>query len=1116
MQYAADIKSSLEAVLNAAIEMLGADMGHIQVADPATKALRIAVWQGMDEQHLPHFQEISDACNSAGEQSQRTREMIRKTIIVPDVMLDENVAAWREESQKVGYRGGVCTPLFNRHGELMGVLSAQFKTPCNPSPNQLQMLELYARQAVDALNSGRMALAALRSMAFLRFLDAWNESTRDLEIPEEIIELTVQQLSAALNCDSCRFEEYQPARENIVVRRTKSSGHLLPASEYAIKTLGHQAVEKLFLGRAVTINECASEKLKLAPRRAGEKTKNASSLLCPVLRGRQLVCLLTVHQYSQREWLPDEISLVQQVADRCWSQIERGRAVRELRASEFRNRTFLTTVPTAVWFTDGRGRMVRQNDSWARYTGQTWDDYQGSGWLDAIHPSDRESVECLWAESLKTGTHFEAGFQLRRHDGTYRHISARGAPVPGESGIVQEWIGICDDIHQHVLSSTRNHFLLDLDKALRTEVDPQAMTQIAVRMLGEFLNVDRCGWAEIDEDQESFNVIGDYNIGVHSTVGRYKLFSYGDQFKSTLLSGHPFVTNDSHKDPIAEGVRAEFDHMEVRAAIYVPLMKGGRLTAVFDVQQRVPREWSPDEVRLLQDVSSRCWESIQRAHVSQELRQNEYRLRLAQRAGRIGSFEWLIQEDRFFWSAELQALYGLPLGTQETTFGDWAAMCLPEDAERIRLLIDSTLKSGGTDIAYEFRTNLQSPPQRWLRGQAIFLYDAAGNPREMIGVNIDIDGQKRATDELRDADRRKDEFLATLAHELRNPLAPIQNAIEILQLGENDDRSIDAMHHAIERQVQQLVRLVDDLLDVSRITRGKIDLQRSKITLQQVLANAVETSRPVIDSAGQSLVCEIPDTPLWLEADQTRLAQVFANLLNNAAKYSDPGGRISIQVEQRQKEVDVHISDTGIGIPVEMHDRIFEPFTQVEGSVQRSRGGLGIGLTLVKRLVELHGGRVAVSSGSGTTLTVTLPVSREEAPLSAWPPETKQPPLERKRILVVDDTPAVLYMMGRLLEKIGQTVFTAENAIDGLETAFRLQPDIVISDIGMPSIDGYQLAAMMRAQPLLRRVRLVALTGYGQEADRNHALSAGFDQHLVKPVSLDTLRRLLIDLEQQN
>jgi signal transduction histidine kinase/CheY-like chemotaxis protein len=348
----------------------------------------------------------------------------------------------------------------------------------------------------------------------------------------------------------------------------------------------------------------------------------------------------------------------------------------------------------------------------------------------------------------------------------------------------------------------------------------------------------------------------------------------------------------------------------------------------------------------------------------------------------------------------------------------------------------------------------------------------------------------RLYDDLRDADRRKDEFLATLAHELRNPLASIRNGLQIMRLAGTSGAAAEQARTMMERQLTQMVRLVDDLLDVSRITRGKIELRKERVELAAVVASAVETSRPLIEASGHELTVTLPPEPIPLDADLTRLAQTFSNLLNNAARYTEQGGHIWLTAERHGGEVMVKVRDTGLGIPADMLPKIFEMFTQVDRSLERSQGGLGIGLTLVKRLVEMHGGSVEARSdgpGKGSEFTVRLPVavasaSQQPQPSKGEGEKTAAP--AKRRILVVDDNVDAAASLSMMFGIMGMEVRTAYDGLEAVEAAAAFNPDVVLLDIGLPKLNGYEAARRIREQPWGKDMVLVAVTGWGQEEDR--------------------------------
>lgn len=412
--------------------------------------------------------------------------------------------------------------------------------------------------------------------------------------------------------------------------------------------------------------------------------------------------------------------------------------------------------------------------------------------------------------------------------------------------------------------------------------------------------------------------------------------------------------------------------------------------------------------------------------------------------------------------------------------------------------------------------SLEDGTEIWMRVSAAPLRNESGDVVGATAVVQDITDRKQAEQALREADRRKDEFLATLAHELRNPLAPLRNALEILRRANGDEPLIEQARTLMERQVSHLVRLVDDLLDVSRITQGKLLLRKEPVDLTDVLQNAIETSRPLIDASDHQLTVSIPSESIQVLADPTRLAQVFANLLNNAAKYTEKGGHIWLTVEPKGEQVAISVRDTGMGIPPEhLHD-IFNMFSQIAPVLERSQGGLGIGLSLVKGIMDLHGGSITVHSGGpgkGSEFLVHLPIVIKSQPSTPQVNRDDGSAHSQKfRILVVDDLRDAADSMAMMLQLMGHETRTAYDGLEALQTAATFQPHIVLLDIGLPKMNGYETASRIRNETWGGNVALVALTGWGQEDDKRRSLEAGFDHHLTKPVDIPALRNLLAAL----
>jgi PAS domain S-box-containing protein len=466
------------------------------------------------------------------------------------------------------------------------------------------------------------------------------------------------------------------------------------------------------------------------------------------------------------------------------------------------------------------------------------------------------------------------------------------------------------------------------------------------------------------------------------------------------------------------------------------------------------------------------------------------------------------------WNAEAERLFG---HTADEAVGRSITLIIPPDRlDEERLIVE---RLGRGERVEHFETVRMSKTGRLIDLSLTIspIRDAGGRVIGASKIARDITEQKRTAEALHEADRRKDEFLALLAHELRNPLAPLRNGLEIMRLAGADAAAVARARGMMERQLAHMVRLVDDLLDVSRISRNRLELRRSRVLLTDVLSSALETARPVIDAAGHELITAFPAEPVHLDADLTRLAQVFSNLITNSAKYTDRGGRIEIAAERRGGEVVVSVRDTGIGIPADALPHLFEMFSQVDRSIERATGGLGIGLALVKGLVEMHGGTVTAQSeglGKGSTFTVRLQTL--ESPLETMARETTEKgsgaDRPRRRILVVDDNLDSASSMEILLELLGNEVCTVHDGVEAVAAAERFRPEVVLMDVGMPRLNGYEATRRIREQPWGREMIIVALTGWGQDSDKTQSREAGCNGHLVKPIDLEELNKLLASL----
>ena len=494
------------------------------------------------------------------------------------------------------------------------------------------------------------------------------------------------------------------------------------------------------------------------------------------------------------------------------------------------------------------------------------------------------------------------------------------------------------------------------------------------------------------------------------------------------------------------------------------------------------------------------------------VRESEERLRTL--ADNVAQFAWMADAGGgIVWYNKRWFDYtGTTL--EEAQGWGWTAVLHPDHVERV---VARIRHSWDTGEVWEdtFPMRARDGTYRWFLSRAIPIRDAEGMVLRWFGTNTDVTEQRQAEEALKQADRRKDEFLATLAHELRNPLSPVRNSLEIMKRSDGDRELLERARATIDRQVTHLERLVDDLLDVSRITCDKLELRRQRLDIATVVAQALETCRPAMEACRHTLHVDLPSEPLHVDADPVRLEQVLANLLSNAAKYTDPGGQIRLSVRRDGDHVLASVRDTGIGIPRDMLAQVFEMFTQVPGTGTRIHAGLGIGLTLVRRLVAMHGGTVEARSdgpGRGSEFVVRLPIAPDTAATAAAAPSDGTRPAGRRRVLVVDDNRDASESLAYLLDMMGHHTRLAYDGLEAVEAALAFEPDVVLLDIGLPKLNGFEVAQRLREQVRGKPPVLIALTGWGQEADRRRSREGGFDHHLVKPVDPDTILALLARL----
>ncbi|MCU0757705.1 MAG: ATP-binding protein [Steroidobacteraceae bacterium] len=515
----------------------------------------------------------------------------------------------------------------------------------------------------------------------------------------------------------------------------------------------------------------------------------------------------------------------------------------------------------------------------------------------------------------------------------------------------------------------------------------------------------------------------------------------------------------------------------------------------------------------LESVNRRLEQAIEAQRATEvALRREERRYRLAAQALRGYLYEIDVATGAVVRSPGFETLLGYREDVQTMPSGWWDSRVHPEDWPRIRRLWDEARDSGVGNISCRYRALNAAGQYLWLWDHALFVRDADGRLEQIVGNVIDVSEQEHARQALTEADRRKDEFLATLAHELRNPLAPIRYALRLLEPGTPGPVATDA-RRMVARQVAHMARLLDDLLDVGRITRGRLELRSDVLDLRTIVHEAADTARPLIEALRHELRVSLPESAAPVRGDPTRLAQIVGNLLHNAAKYTEPGGHIEVAVECDADEVRLCVRDDGTGLAPDELEPIFELFARTDTG-KRMQSGLGIGLPLSRQLAQLHGGRLHASSkgrGHGSEFTLALP--RTPAPSAApeAPPAGGAPRQvgRQARLLIVDDNVDAADALARVLALEGYVTRTVNDGVAATEVAELLRPDVVLLDIGLPRLDGHEVARWIRSQPWGVATRLVAITGWGQERDRQRSRDAGFDEHLTKPVDPEQLLQWL-------
>jgi len=687
-------------------------------------------------------------------------------------------------------------------------------------------------------------------------------------------------------------------------------------------------------------------------------------------------------------------------------------------------------------------------------------------WLQKyIHPDDHEQVMAVIAEAIRSKSVFELEHRVLRRDGSLGWTFSRAVPILDANGAIIEWFGVARDV-------TESH---EIRENLRRQAELLDLAHDTIFIRDE-------------EDRITY-----WNKGAELRYGWSEREVLGKEPHTLLRTGF--------SEPL-EKIRDTLKRTGHWSGELVHTCRDGRIITV-DSRWAIQHDAEGDGFRVLEisnDISDRKRAEAERQKfVSLADHSVEF----------IGMCD--LEFNPFYVNEAGRRIVGLD-SMEEACSVQVQDYFFPEDRDQImNEFFPKVLREGRGELEVRFR-HFKTDAAIWM----IFnVFQVRGEDGKLIGyatVSRDITERKRAEDALRQADRHKDEFLATLAHELRNPLAPIRTGLDLLKRAGDNPALREKVRCTMERQTEQLVTLVNDLLDVSRISRGILELRRSRVALGDIIRSAVESAQPFIDKERHLLSVHLPDEPIHLDGDPHRLAQVVSNLLNNAARYTPSGGRIWLTAQRLGGELLLAVRDNGIGIQPEMREHIFDMFAQADHNQERAKAGLGIGLTLVKSLVEMHGGTVDVHSegpGRGSEFRVRLPILAEEEAAERRPAEEPSAvTTPARRVLVVDDNEAAADTLAEILAMSGHDVRTASDGEQAVQVANDFRPEVILMDLGMPKMNGYEAARAIRGQPWGKDILLVALTGWGQADVRQRTKEAGFDRHLVKPPDAEEILRL--------
>lgn len=812
------------------------------------------------------------------------------------------------------------------------------------------------------------------------------------------------------------------------------------------------------------------------------------------------------------------------------------------RESEARYRQLADAMPQLVWTCGADGVVDYYNSRLADYvelertTDGRW------LWQPLLHSDDVAATMAAWRAAMETGEPYEFEHRILMRDGQYCWHLSRARAVCDTQGRIIKWFGTATDIHERKKSEEDARLLADVGERIRLAEDAQDLMWRVVCAVGEHLQVSNAFFTEVEVERGRFQIHRDYHAGPRSYAGSYDRSAFGSALIRELTAGHVVVVRDAAADPRIADSRDNYDRNGIRASVTVPLLRDEGQVSSLIVTTEGARDWTPREITLLETVAERTWLAVEKIRLDAKMQRANERFERAESAAHGFVYEWNLANGSIERTGGFTELMGYE---QDEIAGDrdgWLALLQPSDRAFVEALTPEELAEGNT-YSIEYRVLHKAGHYVWVWDQGRIILDEEQRPVRVIGSTVDITDRKRkeeqiarlleeeqtARAEAERATRLKDEFLGLVSHELRSPLNAISGWVKLLRAGRLTPEETAKALATIERNAQSQNHLIEDLLDVSRVVAGKLKLEPQVIEPHTAIEAAFDTARPAAEAKGIRL--ELLSAPLGiaLSADPNRLQQAVWNLLSNAIKFTPAGGRVSVTLKRVNNYLEIIVADSGIGIEPDFLPYVFERFRQADATSSRKYGGLGLGLAIVRHIVELHGGEIEAASegkGQGAAFTLKLPLAPAgqtvQEPLAATTSSLKLPAaiaarLMGLRVLAVDDEEADRDMLKVMLNNYGLLVTVASSAAKGLEALRRDQFDALVCDISMPGEDGYAFIRQVRGQEAgsSRRLPAIALTGYARGEDRVRTLSAGFDSHVSKPVEPVELAIVLATLAER-